>query len=64
MALNFLIYHGDKVKNTLIESGKDVYNRIIEENQEIFFLHQEKEGYLRKEDRNFLCYFSDKLSKW
>ena len=36
MALNFLIYHGDKVKNTLIESGKDVYNRIIEENQEIF----------------------------
>jgi hypothetical protein len=29
MALNFLVYHGDKVKNTLIESGKEVHNRII-----------------------------------
>jgi len=36
MALNFLVYHGDKVKNTLIESGKDVYTKILEENQEIF----------------------------
>jgi hypothetical protein len=31
--LNFLVFHSDKVKGTLIESGKDIYIRMMEENQ-------------------------------
>jgi hypothetical protein len=31
--LNFLVFHSDKIKGSLIESGKDVYARMIEESQ-------------------------------
>jgi hypothetical protein len=31
--LNFLVFHSDKIKGTLIESGKDIYNRMMDENQ-------------------------------
>lgn len=31
--LNFLIFHSDKIKGTLIESGKEIYIRMLEESQ-------------------------------